>query len=340
MRERGASRAGAGRRRAALALALALAGAGLAAQDRPAWYPDPHTRYPDAAFLAFVGEGPDAASAANDALEKLSRYFGVEVKAVTDASQRLVERGDGENRLEQALSNRVSSVAEHRLYNVQTLAAAKLAEGRYAALALIDRADALATWDQLEGATLDGLGKNLGRAESEGVGMVARLLSLRAARVLLARAREAETTRRLLRADAPPLLDSAAAARLDAAENALRPRTAVRVAANGEAAPLAAALAALLDKAGLATGDGGGIRFDAALAFGPAAESYGLSSVAWRLDLALSDDTARVFSLSLGGKAGGSDEAAARAKALRDAAAAAERQLAPALLERLARGLD
>lgn len=132
-------------RLSAVVILLPLCGCVTHGEMKPAWVDNPKAVYPEARYLAAVGEGDSRQTAENAAAANLSRIF----EAHIESDERLVDQArETADTLERTTdySADISILSSQTLYNVQHAEAWTDPRGRVHAVAYLDRRDTAAIY--------------------------------------------------------------------------------------------------------------------------------------------------------------------------------------------------
>lgn len=310
----------------------------------PSWYPDRTKDFPETEFLSMLGEGVDADTARNDAMQQLANYFGMDIKSVSTGSQsyqETVSAKSTQSKLESSVSNKIQIRSTQKLFTVKTTTVYQIKPGRLVVLAYINRDTGLAAWDELERTTIDRLELCLNRVSNSALPMGTRLANYKASQVLILQISDFETKRNLLKSGVPVLMDSALATKWENLKDTFYPQSAITLDMSGDQiSDIAGQLTNQLSNAGFLTGSSGVLVLHAVSSIKESPASYGLTSSQWKLDLSLTDGSLTVASLSLQGKSSGSSPEKAREKLMKDIQSQLEKNFIPELISRLLKTLD
>lgn len=325
-----------------LLLCLALAIWAQAADPMPAWYKDPAATYPAKDFLQAVGEGKDATLARQDALEQLSRFFGVSVQTLSQSTMSYQESDKGsQSKLEVAIASKVSSSSKHQLFNVEMTPVWKAAEGRFAVLAFIKKAPALEAWLAIQKDLNDRLGRGLAKLENSQGSRGFLFATLIQSNELARQAKSMDAMRRLADSNADKLGLDSLVQRLETIRPKILEASNIKIRSSGtngeDILPL---IEAQLSDAGFLTGEKGVMTLDARFSIKSTSSSYGIGGTQWNLDVKLLDDGTALLAMALQGKATGSTAEKAKEKAANDATAQFQARFLPELLEKLSKLLE
>jgi hypothetical protein len=130
-----------------------LNGCGTLRHGKPEWVENPKTVYADDKYLVAVGEGDTRRSAENAAAANLSRIFEAHIESDERLLDTTHESGKSLIRTTDFTTD-VNILSSQTLYNIQHAEAWKDGNGRYHAVAYIDRRETAAIYmDRIDGLT-------------------------------------------------------------------------------------------------------------------------------------------------------------------------------------------